>query len=349
MGQRRDSWDNATIGLLFLVVSAVLGGIGAVIAKVGGAFVVAIGQFWIPLLIMAALAGVVAGVEYFQRQRQAAVEAEEQRQRTAAALARRTAEKQTAREKAEAQERAAARKRVEDRKREAARKEAEERERRAIERRKADRKARIAEIGESAVKLIERADAAAARVCATEAARLGWLGDPDDLDFTPDLAMITASVEAGAQLRRLADELKAIPDHTDEDRTRLADAKRSAEALWRKANARAKLLEECANRARLIDESLEQERQRALIAERRDDVISRLDAALYGVAATPDSPPSDSADKVLAMVAAYQEIKGSLEVDRSQKPDEDAAEPTDDSSSWGVLTPLNRAWHWAFG
>lgn len=181
---------------------------------------------------------------------------------------------------------------------------------------------------------------------------MGWLGDPDELDFSPDLVTITTNLEAGAQLRKLAGELRALPDHTDADRERLDAAKRSAEKLWRQANTRAKLLEECSAQARRIDESLKQERDRARIAEQRDDVASRLDAALYGVAATPESPPSDSADKVIALVAAYQEIKGTLELDRQgrcDKHDDETDAPTDNASSWGVLAPVNRAWHWAFG
>jgi hypothetical protein len=89
------------------------------------------------------------------------------------------------------------------------------------------------------------------------------------------------------------------------------------------------------------------------IAEQRDDVASRLDAALYGVAATPEGPPSDSADKVIALVAAYHELKGTLKLDRQGRSDDKGDDRTDppggNSSSWGVLTPVNRAWHWASG
>lgn len=271
--------------------------------------------------------------EAVRRQRAAAI-SERQKER------RRIAEREASRKKAEAQEREAARKR------------AEEEQRRAVERQKAERRKRVAELGESAVKLIERAESASKRVVDTEAASMGWLGDPDDLDFSPDLTMITTNLESGAQLRKLASELKALPDHSDEDRARLDAAKRSAEKLWQQANTRAKLLEECAAQARRIDDSLKQERERALLAEQREDVASRLDAALYGVAATPESPPSDSADKVIALVEAYQEIKGTLELDRQGRSDDQddlTDTPPGNSSSWGVLAPVNRAWHWAFG
>ncbi len=306
--------------------------------------IVAIVVVFGPLLFLVVSTLVVMPVEIRQR-RQEALEAEERRRHAAAALERRKKqrrieERETARKKAVAQER------------EAARKKAEEEQRRAIARQKAERKRQVEELGEPAVKLIERAESASKRVVQTDAAGMGWLGDPYELDFSPDLMMITANLEAGAQLRKLANELKALPDHSDADRERLAAAKRSAEKLWQQATTRAKLLEECATQARRIDESLKQERERARIAEQHDDVASRLDAALYGVAATPESPPSDSADKVIALVAAYQEIKGSLELDRqgrSDDMDDETDTPAGNSSSWGVLTPVNRAWHWAFG
>lgn len=272
-------------------------------------------------------------------------QADLQRQRAAAFHERRNERRRIA-------EREAARKKAETQKREAARKMAQEEQRRAGDRQKAERKKRVEELGESAVKLIERAESASKRVVETEAASMGWLGDPDELDFSPDLTMITTNLEAGSHLRKLANELKALPDHSDADRARLDAAKRSAEKLWQQANTRARLLEECAVQARRIDESLKQERERAQLAEQREDVASRLDAALYGVAAAPESPPSDSADKVIALVAAYQEIKGSLELDRQgRRADENDATdvPPGNSSAWGVLAPVNRAWHWAFG
>lgn len=142
-------------------------------------------------------------------------------------------------------------------------KKAKEEERRAIAQQKLDRRGRVDELGESAVKLIERAESASKRVMEAEAASMGWLGDPDELDFSPDLTMITTNLKARAQIRKVAAELKALPDHSDADRERLDAAKRSAGKLWQQANTRAKLLEECAARARRIDESLKQERERA--------------------------------------------------------------------------------------
>ncbi|MEZ0382117.1 MULTISPECIES: hypothetical protein [Mycobacteriaceae] len=346
MGRSKDSsdWDGAGILLLFLIVPAVIGGIAAVIAKIGG-MLAALGWLWVPILFLSAGTLTVVLVETGRRRRRAALEAEEQRQRDAAIS-------ESRKEQRRVKEREAARKKAEAQEREIARKKAEEERRRAITRQKAERRRQVEELGESAVKLIERAESAASRVVQTEAASMGWLGDPHELDFSPDLLMITTTLKSGAQLRQLADELRALPDHSDEDRARLADAKRAAEKLWRQASDRANLLRECATQACRIDESLQEERERARIAGLRDDVASRLDAALYGAAATPESPPSDSPDKVFALVAAYQEIKGTLELDRQGRCDDkdDATDtPADNGSSWGVLTPVNRAWHWAFG
>lgn len=344
MGRSNDSSGGEILGglLIFLVFPAV----GGAIAALGWwllvplvPLVLIVCAFWVAWLLSPERKKqrrreVAAAQNRFRQEQRRAAEAERRRQE------RQAAERESARKKAEAQER------------EAARKKAEEERRCAVARRKAERRERVEEFGESAVRLIERAQSAADRVVVTEAAYMGWLGDPGELDFSPDLLMITTSLRSGANLRKLAGELKALPDHTDGDRARLADAKRSAEKLWRQASDRAKLLEECATQARRIDESLKEEREEARIAELRDDVASRLDAALYGVAATPESPPSDSADKVIALVAAYQEIKGTLERDRlgkSDSEDADAGASADNPSSWGVLAPINRAWHWAFG
>lgn len=329
--------------LLFLIVPPVLGGIAAVGAKIGEA-IAGIGLLWVPILFLTGAAVVVLTVGAAQERRKAALEAEEQRRRAAAILERRRTIAE--RKKAEAQER------------ETRLKQAEEAQRRAIARQKverrrqeAERRRRVEELGESAVKLIERAESASERVVRTEAASMGWLGDPGELDFSPDITMITANVEASAHLRRLANELKALPEQTDADRERLDAAKRSAEKLWRRANTRVKLLEECAAQARRIDESLKQERERARIAQQREEIASRLDAALYGAAAPADGPSSDNADEVTALVAAYKELKQSLELDRKRpSDDEDSTDtPAGNSSSWGVLAPVNRAWHWAFG
>lgn len=332
--------------LLLLVVFAVFSGIAALVAALGWWLLVPL----VPLTVIACVLWVawLVGPERKARHRRAVAEAQRrfrQEQQRAAQAERRKEQRQiaeqgTARKKAEAQER------------EAARKKADEQQRRAIAQQKVDRRGRVDEFGEAAVKLVERAESAAKRVVETEAAYMGWLGDPEELDFSPDLVMITANLKAAAQLRKLADELKAIPEHTADDRARLDDPKRSAEKLWRQANERAKLLEECAAQAHRIDESLRQDRERAWVAEQHDDVASRLDAALYGVEATPERPPSDSADKVIALVAAYQEIKGTLERDRQGNCDGeegDTGASTGNMSSWGMLTPINQAWHWAFG
>jgi hypothetical protein len=74
------------------------------------------------------------------------------------------------------------------------------------------------------------------------------------------------------------------------------------------------LIVKCANEAKLIDKSLRIERDDARVAEHRAELHGKLSAMLYGIEATPDSTPTDSAvDAVMARVQAYREIKSQIE------------------------------------
>lgn len=218
-------------------------------------------------------------------------------------------------------------------------------------RRQAEGAARIDELGELGIKLIDQAEAATRRIADTEAARTGWLGDPTELDFSADLAMIVANVKQVARLRKLTAELQAIPDPADDDRALLAEAKSKTRHLAAQAAEHTERLYKCAAQAQLIDVSLRDERARARVAEQSDDVRSRMHAMLYGVDITPDGSRPDTADRVLGLVAAYREIKGDVERDPQAEHSDDggADAPAPASSSWGPLGPVNRAWHWAFG
>ena len=59
--------------------------------------------------------------------------------------------------------------------------------------------------------------------------------------------------------------------------------------------------------------------------------------------------PNGKSPHAGALVAAYREIKGTLELDRQGRCDHEDDEPSGGRASWGVLTPANRVWHWAFG
>ncbi|MDF2471011.1 MAG: hypothetical protein K0Q61_3383 [Rhodococcus erythropolis] len=77
---------------------------------------------------------------------------------------------------------------------------------------------------------------------------------------------------------------------------------------------RVELIAQCAVEAQLIDMSLHTEREDARIAEQRAELHGRLSAMLYGIEATPDFAPTDSAvEAVMARVRAYREIKQQIE------------------------------------
>jgi hypothetical protein len=212
----------------------------------------------------------------------------------------------------------------------------------AIKRR---RKERVNELGRAGVGLIEHAESAITRITLTEAAQTGWLGDLSDLDFSADLATITANVKQAQQLRNLADELKALPSPTAADRAMLDEAKAQTKRLEQRAKERAKLLADCASKAELIDKSLRDEREQARIAERRDDVRSRMSATLHGVDAMPDASQSDATDRVTAFVDAYQEIRAVIERARRAEGGE-VEDPAARTWTEELLDPVTQAWKW---
>jgi hypothetical protein len=74
------------------------------------------------------------------------------------------------------------------------------------------------------------------------------------------------------------------------------------------------LIEKCATESRLIDKSLQNEREDARTAEQRAELHGKLSAILYGIEATPDNPTTSSAaDAVMARVEAYREIKNEIQ------------------------------------
>jgi hypothetical protein len=178
------------------------------------------------------------------------------------------------------------------------------------EREEAVRKAKqrlIETVGEKNARLVDSARSAVARVEASEAARAGWLGE---VDFTTDIQAIADKFQKAHALRQVAKDLGALDKPSADDRLILAEANTTVANLESAAIERVELIQKCASEAGLIDESLRTERADAKTAEQRAQLHAKLSAMLYGIEATPDFAPSDSAaDAVMSRVQAYQEIK----------------------------------------
>ena len=170
-------------------------------------------------------------------------------------------------------------------------------------------RARLAEeFGVDGVAMLDGAQAAIARIERSEAATGGWLGN--DLDFTSDLTAIRENCRATIELNGLIKELSDLADPGSDDRAMLDDARTKARQLDARSRQRVSDLRMCADKAEEIDQSLRDDRARTQLAEKRDDVRSRMAAKLYGIEAAPSEAPSSSVDKITAIAAAYQEIRG---------------------------------------
>ena len=172
----------------------------------------------------------------------------------------------------------------------------------------------IAELGTENAARVRSAEAAVKGVVASDAARAGWLGD---VDFTADIAGITDSFRKANELRKVAQELSALDKPSADDRKLYADAQRAAADLAETAISRIKLIQKCAEEAKLVDLSLRQEREDARTAEQRAELHSKLSSMLYGIEATPNQFSAHSAaDSVIARVQAYREIKNQIQLAR---------------------------------
>lgn len=166
----------------------------------------------------------------------------------------------------------------------------------------------VEEFGVDGVELLEGAQAAIERIERSEAAVDGWLGN--DLDFTGDLTAIRENCRATQELNGLITELGGIAEPDSDDLAMLEDARAKVRELGSRSWARVYALQGCAEKAEEIDQSLRDDRARAQLAEKRDDIRSRMAARLYGVETAPAQTPSSSVDKITALAAAYQEIRG---------------------------------------
>lgn len=173
-----------------------------------------------------------------------------------------------------------------------------------------EKQQRVAALGRKNARLVESALAAVKQLGETEAAHAGWLGD---VDFTADIREITDNFQKAHDLLDVVNKLSALDRPSADDRKILAEARTTAANLERAACERVELVERCAKEARLIDESLRNEREELRTAEQRAALHGRLSAMLYGIEATPDAAPKDSAaDAVMARVQAYREIKNQI-------------------------------------
>jgi hypothetical protein len=174
-----------------------------------------------------------------------------------------------------------------------------------------EKQRRIESLGKENAALVESALAAVKQVSASEAARAGWLGD---VDFTADIGEITDKFEKAYALRKVANELSVLDKPSVDDRKILAEAKTTIANLELVAIERVELLAKCATEARLVDKSLREEREDAQTAEQRAELHGKLSAMLYGIEATPDTTPTDSAaDAVMARVQAFREVKNQIQ------------------------------------
>ena len=175
---------------------------------------------------------------------------------------------------------------------------------------------RIDELSRSGARLLERAAAAVARIEASEAAANGWLGDPAELDFGPDLEFIADNARIERELNTLIVELDANPRSGEQDRRLVADARRRIEVLTAQSTERVRLLVTGAEKAELIDVSLREDRDNQRNELQRDEIRARMTALLYGIEAAPMRVPSESANTVVALTAAFQELKDTIDRDR---------------------------------
>ncbi len=205
------------------------------------------------------------------------------------------------------------------------------------------------ELGPNGVALLDGAEAAIDRIKRSEAASAGWLGKPEDLDFTEDLVMLRENARTTMKLTQLIEESRNLPDPAESDIAMLDDARTKVKLLESQSRARIKALRDCAERAEQIDQSLRDDREQARIAERRDDVRSRLEAQLYGVEAARQQAPSPSLDNTNALAAAFMEIRGTLgqaRAELSHEVDAPANAAKVKRKSKSDYDVLDRAWKW---
>ncbi len=197
-----------------------------------------------------------------------------------------------------------------------------ERNRRAEERRKLQEQQREARrradeavaLGPRYAATVESTLKAVRHIRNSEAARAGLLGD---VDFDADIRGIVDNLKKAHALQKVADTLAALDSPSSDDRKILADANSTVAELETAALNRVELIAKCETEAKLVDKSLQDERKEAKTSAQRAELHAELAAMLYGIEATPDTTPTDSAaSTVLLRVRAYREIKNQIRLVR---------------------------------
>lgn len=188
----------------------------------------------------------------------------------------------------------------------------ESRERERVWRLELEKQQRLVDFGEEGARLYEQAAASVAWIAGSEAARAGWLGDPSDFDFRADLTAMADNLRRAEEIREASEEGASIMHLTAADKKMLEDARRAIAALENAATERSRLIEECARQAGLIDTQFADDRERGVMAKRREDLRNRLGPVLYSTHNIPAETPSESADVVKARAAAFHELRGVL-------------------------------------
>jgi hypothetical protein len=191
-------------------------------------------------------------------------------------------------------------------------------ERRKIQQQQRDDRRRADEalaLGPRYTSIVESTRAAVSHdIRGSEAARAGLLGDTD---FDADIRGITDNLLKANELQKVADTLASLDRPSADDRKILAEAKATVTKLETAALNRVQLIAKCATEAQLVDKSLHDERQDAKTSAQHAELHAKLAAMLYGIEATPDITPKDSAaDGVLLRVRTYREIKNQIRLVR---------------------------------
>ena len=199
-----------------------------------------------------------------------------------------------------------------------------ERNRRAEERRKIQQQQREARrraddalaLGPRYAEIVKTALATIRDIRNSEAARSGLLGD---VDFDADIGGITDNLKKAHALQKVSDTLAALDSPSSDDRRILTEANTTVARLETAALNRVELIAQCATEAKLVDKSLQDERKEAKTSAQRAELHAELAAMLYGIEATPDTTPTDSAaSSVLLRVQAYREIKNRIQLTREE-------------------------------
>ncbi len=189
------------------------------------------------------------------------------------------------------------------------RKQTEQDQRRALARKAVAERKRLDSYTRGGLALLERAHGAVADVRATEAARDGWLGGDEDLDFSTELAHVSEALLQARRIEKVVERTKKIPDPSPEDTALLRDADKTVKTLRAEAKARVRNLDDCLTQAREIDRLLAEERERAKTDEQRAAARRQLAAELFVAEVRPSARQSDVADAIAARARAFKELR----------------------------------------